>query len=143
MNHLKLAFIVLSAIFLLGCATPQKMYYWGDYSNTLYQSKKHPSEQTSLGHQQALENIIAESGKNNLRIPPGVHAELGYIYFRQNKKDLAIQNFNMEKQLYPESAILMDRLENAVKLADKAKPAPSEQGKNPEVAPGPPDKQEK
>ena len=141
MNHLKLALIVLSAIFLLGCAAPQKMYYWGDYSNTLYQSKKHPSEQTSLGHQQALENISAESGKNNLPIPPGVYAELGYIYFRQNKKDLAIQNFKMEKQLYPEATILMDRLEKAAMLADK--PNPSDKGNTQEITPGTPDKQEK
>ena len=135
MNHLKLGLIAISALLLLGCATPEKMYYWGDYSNTLYQSKKHPSEQASLAHLQALEKIIAESGKNNLRIPPGVHAELGYIYFRQNKKDLAIQNFNMEKQLYPESRILMERLENAAKNADKTNP--------PEAKPGAPGKQVK
>lgn len=140
MNHLKIGCIVLLAVFLSGCATPQRMYYWGDYSNTLYQSKKHSSDQSSLGHQQALENIIAESGKNNLRIPPGVYAELGYIYFRQNKKDLAIQNFKMEKQLYPESTLLMDRLENAVKLADKPKPSDSNSS---EVQPNKPDKQGK
>ena len=141
MNHLKLGLIAISALFLLGCATPEKMYYWGDYSNTLYQSKKHPSEQADLSHQQALEGIVAESGKRNLRIPPGVYAELGYIYFRQNKKDLAIQNFNMEKQLYPESTILMERLENAVKNADKTKPA--DKTNPPEVKQNVPDKQEK
>jgi len=141
MNHLKLGLIAVSALFLLGCATPEKMYYWGDYSNTLYQSKKHPSEQTGLSHQQALEGIVAESEKRNLRIPPGVYAELGYIYLRQNKKDLAIQNFKMEKQLYPESAVLMERLENAVKRSDQ----PDSAGKAsfPEVKPNAPDKQEK
>ncbi|MBU2226543.1 MAG: DUF4810 domain-containing protein [Proteobacteria bacterium] len=136
MNYLKIGCIVALAIFLSGCAA-QRMYYWGDYSNTLYQSKKHPSDQSNLGHQQALENIIEESGKNNLRIPPGVYAELGYVYFRQNKKDLAIQNFKMEKQLYPESTLLMDRLENAVKLADKPKPSESNTS---EVQPSKPDK---
>ena len=141
MNPLKLGLIAISALFLLGCATPEKMYYWGDYSNTLYQSKKHPSEQAGLSHQQALENIIVESGKRNLRIPPGVYAELGYIYFRQNKKDLAIQNFKLEKQLYPESAILMERLENAVKSADK--PDSADKASSPEVKPNAPDKQEK
>jgi hypothetical protein len=34
---------------------------------------------------------------------------------------LAIQNFKMEKALYPESALLMDRLEKAANLADKPK----------------------
>jgi hypothetical protein len=138
MTPFKIGFIVLSSIFLLGCA-PQRMYYWGDYSKTLYMSKKNPSEQSNLDHQQALENIIEESGKSNLRVPPGVYAELGYIYFRQNKKDLAIQNFKMEKQLYPESALFMDRLENAVKLADKPKPTDSNTSG---IQPKKPDKQE-
>jgi len=121
MNHIKLGCIVVLAILLSGCAG-QRMYYWGDYSETLYQSKKNPSDQSMLNHQQSLEKILEESRKNNLRVPPGVYAELGYIYFRQNKKDLAIQNFKMEKALYPESALLMDRLEKAAKIADKPKP---------------------
>ncbi|MDD5168674.1 MAG: DUF4810 domain-containing protein [Syntrophales bacterium] len=120
MNHLSLFGLVVLAVSLSGCA-PQRMYYWGDYSNTLYQSKKNPSDQSILSHQQSLERILEESQKNNARVPPGVYAELGYIYFRQNKKDLAIQNFKMERTLYPESALLMNRLENASKLADKPK----------------------
>lgn len=128
------------AIFLSGCAAQQRMYYWGDYSNTLYQSKKHPSEKSDLSHMQALEKIIEESKKTNLRIPPGVYAELGYIYFRQNKKDLAIANFKIEKELYPESALLMDRLENAAQLAEKSKPA---EGNTQKAAPDKPDKQGK
>jgi hypothetical protein len=139
MNHIKFGCIVIIVIFLSGCA-PQRMYYWGNYSNTLYQSKKNPSDQSNLAHLQAMEKIIEESRANNLRIPPGVYAELGYIYFRQNKKDLAIQNFKMEKQLYPESTLLMDRLENAVKLADKPK---SSEGNIQDASPDKPDKQGK
>ncbi|MFH1975666.1 MAG: DUF4810 domain-containing protein [Pseudomonadota bacterium] len=127
------------AIFLSGCAA-QRMYNWGDYSNTLYQSKKHPSDKSDLSHLQELEKIIEESMKDNLRIPPGVYAELGYIYFRQNKRDLAINNFKMEKELYPESTLLMDRLEKAAKLDDKPKPS---EGNAQDASPDKPDKQEK
>lgn len=119
MNHFKHGLLLLLVIFFSGCAVPQKMYYWGDYSKTSYQMKKHPSEQTSLEHQQSLENIIAESAKNNLRVPPGVYAELGYVYFRQNRKDEAIRYFESERKLYPESSLLMERLEKAINLADK------------------------
>jgi hypothetical protein len=139
MNNLIFGCIVIVVIFLSGCA-PQRMYYWGDYSNTLYQSKKNPSDQSNLVHLQAMEKIIEGSRTNNLRIPPGVYAELGYIYFRQNKKDLAIQNFKMEKELYPESAFFMDRLENAAKLADKPKPSESN---TPEGLPDKPNNQGK
>jgi hypothetical protein len=45
----------------------------------------------------------------------------------------------MEKQLYPESALFMDRLENAVKIADKPKPTGSNIS---EIPPNKPDKQE-
>lgn len=136
MNHIKLFGLIVLAVFLSGCA-PQRMYYWGDYSKSLYQTKKNPSDQSILTHQQSLENILEESKKNNLRVPPGVYAELGYVYFRQTQKNLAIQNFNMEKKLYPESALLMDRLINAVNIEDKPKPTdenaaktlPEKQGK--------------
>jgi hypothetical protein len=95
------------------------MYYWGDYSNTLYHLKKTPSDESVLKHQQALEKIIEESKTRNLVVPPGVYAELGYIYLRQNKNQIAIQYFKMEKQIYPESALLMQRLENAALTKDK------------------------
>ncbi|HOF04561.1 MAG TPA: DUF4810 domain-containing protein [Syntrophales bacterium] len=130
--------VIVSAgliLFLSGCAGGQKMYYWGDYSDTLYKYKKNPSEQSLLDHRQSLERILEESAKNNLRVPPGVYAELGYIYFRQNKKDLAIQNFQREKALYPEATLLMDRLEKAAVLADKPK---DDRGRTKE--PPPPDK---
>lgn len=120
MKSFKFGLIILLTIFLLGCAAP-KMYYWGDYSDSLYRSKKDPSDESVLKHQQSLENIVEESKKNNLRIPPGVYAELGYIYFRQNKNQLAIQYFKLEKETYPEAAHFMDRLENAAKLREKSK----------------------
>jgi hypothetical protein len=143
MNYLKISFFIILALYLSGCAGGQRMYYWGDYSNTLYKLKKHPSEESLLSHQQALEKIISESEKNNLRVPPGVYAELGYMYFRQNKKDLAIQNFHREKALYPESALLMDRLENAAKLVDEHKSTADSTGKAMPDKPATPDNLDK
>ena len=92
-----------------GCAPP-KLYHWGDYSNSLYSCKKDPSEETLLKHKQVLEEIVKASGEKNLRVPPGVYGELGYICLRQNSTKEAKKYFEMEEQLYPESKILMDRL---------------------------------
>lgn len=92
-----------------GCA-PKKMYYWGDYSKSLYSYRKNASEETLLKHQQTLENIIETSNAENLRVPPGVFAELGYYYFKQNNNTRAIQYFRMEEKTYPESKVLMERL---------------------------------
>jgi hypothetical protein len=98
-----------------GCATQQPMYYWGDYSNSLYCCRKDSTEENLLKHKEILENIVEESAKRNLRVPPGVCAELGYIYFRQKKNQEAIKYFETEERTYPESKVLMQRLTQAAK----------------------------
>ena len=96
--------------FCFGCAARNNMYYWGKYSDTLYHTKKKPGSESLAEHKEMLENIVKESKNRNLRIPPGVCAELGYLYASQNNTQKAIELFHMEKQIYPESTILMDRL---------------------------------
>jgi hypothetical protein len=136
---------VLAFLCTAGCVPRPSMYYWGDYSETLYRAKKTPGDDTLLAHRQSLENIVEQSKTLNLRVPPGVYAELGYIYFRQNNDGLASRYFQMEENLYPESKILMTRLKQAVALRkekaakkpDAAVPAPpkaeAKTGKAPEV----------
>ena len=94
-----------------GCATQrQPMYAWGKYSDSLYQSKKNETPETYEQHVQVLENIVTESKARNLRVPPGVYAELGYVYLTRNNPAKSIELFTLEKQTYPESAVLMDCL---------------------------------
>lgn len=100
---------LLACIFFAGCA-PQKMYYFGDYSQTLYAHEKNQNEESLLEHKQELESIITESKAKNLPVPPGIYAELGYIYLKANKSQEAIKLFQSESQLYPESKHLMNRL---------------------------------
>ncbi len=95
------------------------MYYWGDYSRSLYKLKKEPNDENLIKHKQELENIIENSKSMTLRVPPGVYAELGYIYFKQNNDKLAFQYFNMEETIYPESKILMIRCKQAIELRQK------------------------
>jgi hypothetical protein len=114
-NHsLILLIIFLTSMMFSGCAPKPSMYYWGDYPKTLYASKKNPNDETLLAHKQSLENIIEQSKSYNLRVPPGVYAELGYFYFRTNNDKLASQYFTMEENLYPESKILMTRFKQAL-----------------------------
>ena len=101
---------LLGLLLLAGCAPQQQMYYWGDYSDSLYHAKKNPCVESLAKHKEALENIVEESKNRNLRIPPGVCAELGYLYTANNNTKRAIELFQMEKQTYPESTILMERL---------------------------------
>lgn len=132
-----LAILVAAA----GCATSNPpMYYFGDYSNSLYHTKKNPGPESIAEHSAVLEKIIEESKERNLRVPPGVCAELGYLYALQNNDKKAIELFNLEKQTYPEASILMDRL--ILRSETKAKPdnAPDAQiqtvSEKPQEAPG-------
>jgi hypothetical protein len=43
-------------------------------------------------------------------VPPGYHAHLGYLYYQSGKADQALQSFETEKQLFPESTRFMDLL---------------------------------
>jgi hypothetical protein len=106
----KIMLSFMPLLFCFGCSTTQQMYYWGDYSDSLYHSKKEPGVESLAKHKEVLENIVEESENRNLRIPPGVCAELGYLYAANNNTKKAIELFQMEKHIYPESTILMDRL---------------------------------
>lgn len=120
---MKIRILYFCSVFLIffiitGCA-PKKMYYWGNYSNTLYNYRKEPGPETLLKHREELDKIVKQSSIKSLKIPPGVYAELGYIYFRQNNFEEAINYFQLEKKLYPESHVFMKRLVKAAELRDK------------------------
>lgn len=100
--------VVLS--FSFGCANQKPMYYWGDYSGSLYKVHKDPNEKNVAEHQVQLEMIIKQSQERNLRVPPGVYGELGYIYALRNNSKEAVKLFEMEKQTYPESTIFMENM---------------------------------
>lgn len=120
------AAVVAIALGLLGsgCATQrQPMYAWGNYSDSLYQSKKNECPETYEQHVQALENIVTESKTRNLRVPPGVYAELGYVYLSRNNPAKAVELFTLEKQTYPESAVLMDGLVSRARTSTASREA--------------------
>jgi hypothetical protein len=105
--------LVIFAIAALGAGCVQKakpMYNWCNYSDSLYSCKKNDGTETLTQHQAVLERIITESKEKSMRVPPGVCAELGYVYAAQNRSQEAIGLYEQEKQTYPESALLMNRL---------------------------------
>ena len=51
---------------------------------------------------------IRETEAAGRRVPPGVHAHLGYLYSLAGKPDAAATHFKAEKEQFPESAVLMD-----------------------------------
>lgn len=101
--------IIAGAVLASACGGPE-MYYYGDYSSTLYAFKKEPGAETKEAHLQSLHEILEKSEKEELRVPPGIYAELGYWLAQDGNTDEAVRYFQLEKQTYPESARLMNRM---------------------------------
>jgi len=107
--YLGVLFSALCCLVSIGCV-PKRMYYFGNYSNTLYSCEKNQDDESLFKHKQELETVITESESRNLPVPPGIYAELGYINMKSNNSKEAIRLFLFEMQLYPESKHLMHRL---------------------------------
>ena len=110
--------ICCSGLLFAGCAPQQKMYHFGNYSQTLYHNEKNQTAESLSKHKQELERIIAESETKNLPVPPGIYAELGYLNMKENNSKEAVRLFETEVNLYPESKHLMERLIQSVDAQD-------------------------
>lgn len=108
---------VVTVIISSGCA-PTPMYYWGDYSRTLYHFRKDASDAAQDKHMAELEAIIKGSQEHTLRVPPGVYCELGYMYAKKGDRNRAMELFNLEKVTYPESTHFVDRLAANIKTVE-------------------------
>lgn len=95
-----------------GCsASPKPLYNYGDYSQSYYGLKKEPSAQSALEYQKALEYCIENADDSSSgRVPPGMYANLGYLYLKAGQNDKAKENFIKEKTSYPEAIHFMNRM---------------------------------
>jgi hypothetical protein len=113
----KLGLFFLSLLFLVaGCSTHKQLYYYGDYSQEYYSSKKELSAESRIALQHSIEEAIQNANNSTTgRVAPGLYANLGYLYLKANNTQKAIEYFEKEKALYSESAKFMDRMIQKVK----------------------------
>ena len=104
---------------LSGCSgQPKPLYTYGDYSESYYNSKKNVSEESILKLQKSIEYAIENADKSrSKRVAPGMYANLGYLYLLSGESAKAIESFNKEKMIYPESSRFMDRMIRKVEVA--------------------------
>ena len=104
-----IAFVIVVGVSLGGCVTRPKppIYYYGAYPQTLYKFKKDPSPASSAKHQASLEAVIKVSKEKNLRVPPGIYCEYGYLLWQKGQHSDAETQFNLEMQTYPESVVFV------------------------------------
>lgn len=104
-------------VFSPGCA-PKPLYNWNLYENSLQASYvAHDDGQAWSG----LDATITSSRQTGGRLPPGVCAEYGFLLYKRGDGERAIEYFQQEERLFPESKPLMDRLIAKVKEKQAAK----------------------
>jgi len=112
-NLIRFTAIAVFCGLFFGCAAPS-MYYWDKYSSSLYAYKKNPTDSTLAGYKKSLADIIEKSPKKNLRVPPGVYCEYGYLFAKEGNSIEAAKYFDLEKTTYPESAYFIDKMKSQV-----------------------------
>jgi hypothetical protein len=115
LTRLGLAAALLAAFAMTGCASRAKpLYSWGNYQGQVYQHLKGQGtgpEQEILD----LQADIEEANADGAMPPPGLYAHLGLLYLSVGKADQAVQAWNKEKTLFPESTKYVDYLLNNMK----------------------------
>ena len=103
---------------LAGCASPETvtvMYRWGIYEDLMYLSYSEPGEVDPGTQAQRLGEDIARTQGEGKRVPPGVHAHLGFLHYIEGDWVSARAHFMRERELFPESATFIDGLLSRMK----------------------------
>lgn len=116
-KHLGLSLTLAVLILLAGCkSAPKTMYQWEGYQAQLYQHFKGENpEQQIIVLEKDLEIILSKGGMP----PPGYHAHLGMLYSLVGKNEQMLDQFQIEKKLFPESSTYIDFLLKKVNKSDQ------------------------
>ncbi len=101
---------IAAILTLSGCQTNRQTYYWGNYETINYLAYSKPDKAPLDLQREKLEEDIEKARGHGLAAHPGLHAQLGYVYFQLGRGADAVAEFQKEKDLFPESATLMDRM---------------------------------
>ena len=130
----RLTILFACAVSVSACL-PAKQFYWGSYEESLFSRQQHAGagreEQEQGGEAEAATMLLAtinEAQANNGKVGPGIHADYGYLLFKQGKADEAITELQKETALYPESKPLMEtmvsRIQGHKEKEKEKKPTP-------------------
>ena len=107
MSRNALAAALVAALLGGGCAAP-KMYHWGSYDADLYAHYRAPQDREAWAA--GLQQVVAEAEQEGRKVPPGLLAEYGYALYEQGAYAEAIAQFRRERERWPESKVLMDKM---------------------------------
>lgn len=117
---MKILLIALASLSLTGCAN--KLYPWGEYGtfdSKLYHAYRSPEK--ALEIRQGLELHINKIEAARQIVAPGLYAELGTMHLQAGDATRAIAMYGKEREVWPESRVLMDALIHNVTKRVRAK----------------------
>jgi hypothetical protein len=108
--------VLTVALLAAGCTESEApLYRWGNYESLIYNMYVNPGEAEPGVQIAKLSEDIQRTNAEGKRIPPGIHAHLGYMYYTQGNQGEALQEFALERELYPESAVFIDGMLSRMK----------------------------
>jgi hypothetical protein len=103
-----LAALLMCSGALSACTQQKTLYDWGSYEQLVYDMYANPGKADPGTQIAKLTEDIERINAEGHHVAPGVHAHLGYLYYTQGQVALAKEEFSLEKQLFPESAVFID-----------------------------------
>lgn len=103
----KIVLFIAVVACLAGCKS-HSIYAWGSYEEGIYDMYVNPGKAEPGVQIASLKEDIEKAGGEGQRVPPGVHAHLGYLYYTQGNLSDALAEFATERELFPESAPFID-----------------------------------
>ena len=117
------ALTLAAAAALASACAPQARYHWGDYDVALYRHYNTPGDRDAWV--ESLRTIILQAEQLGEKVPPGVCAEYGYALLEEGQAAASVPWFQREKDTWPESAVLMEKM---IRNAKRFAPPPPGQG---------------
>jgi hypothetical protein len=120
---LRCLILFMAFAILAGCAKPS-LYSWGDYGESL--ELRYEKENLAQAEQVLREQMAGyDAGK---RVPPGVCADYGFLLYRRGDLAGAVLFFEKERNAFPESTFLMNKLIDRIKKKSSQDPAKVSEG---------------
>ncbi len=114
--YIRLTGVALLAGLIVGCAGGGgEIYYWGRYEESIYDMYLQPGNQSLTDEILRLEEQIDKAGASGQPLPPGFHAHLAFLYSQDGDYNAALAHFQLEKELFPESAGFIDGIVERMK----------------------------
>ena len=107
-------FAAVCIITFLAAAVPAAaetpLYSWYDYQDDAYRYMKKGDSASMANLMKSYEQIIRRQNGLRRTVPPGIYADYGWLLIKSGRTQDGIAMLRKEMELYPESAVLMQRM---------------------------------